>query len=328
MFARKKKLFFGGVAGLKVSDVFATALYAGTNGTGTGTNKIVTNGINLASKGGLVWIKGRSGTNSYNHFLMDSVGTGLVSSMSTNLINALTNAFDSMVSFNSDGFTLGADTATQIANYTGENYTSWSFAKAPKFFDVQTFTAGSNANRRISHNLGVAPGFVVMKDMSGAQNWYAYHISSGRSVQFVLNSTAAGVSASNVWGASDPTSIDFGINESSCTSGHSYLLYLFAHDPTGVIQCGTFTTDGSGNATVSLGWQPQFLLVKRSNGSENWYIVDTTRGWGSGNDNYLIPNLSNAENSPSVSDLGAPSGTGFSSTLTASANYIYMAIKA
>ena len=65
---------------------------------------------------------------------------------------------------------------------------------------------------------------------------------------------------------------------------------MFAHDAGGfglsgsdnVISCGSFTTDGSGNATVSLGYEPQWFLRKRADSTGNWTVVDNMRGFTAG----------------------------------------------
>jgi hypothetical protein len=49
-----------------IEDVFSTYLYTGNAGTQT-----VTNGIDLSTKGGMVWTKSRS--NAYAHSIMDTV---------------------------------------------------------------------------------------------------------------------------------------------------------------------------------------------------------------------------------------------------------------
>jgi hypothetical protein len=46
-----------------------------------------------------------------------------------------------------------------------------------------------------------------------------------------------------------------------------------------VITCGSFTTDGSGNATVSLGYEPQFVIIKKSSDTGDWALLDSMRGW-------------------------------------------------
>jgi hypothetical protein len=122
------------------------------------------------------------------------------------------------------------------------------------------------------------------------------------------------------------------------TAGATYVAYLFAHDAGGfgltgtdnVISCGSFTTDGSGNATVSLGYEPQWLLLKRSSATSNWAMQDTMRGWTASTatgDQTLYADLSNAEASQ-TSDYWSPTSTGFTTTgAMGSGTYIYIAIR-
>jgi hypothetical protein len=93
-----------------------------------------------------------------------------------------------------------------------------------------------------------------------------------------------------------------------------------------VISCGSFTTDGSGNASVNLGYEPQWVLIKSSSNAENWYLVDNMRGFPvSGDNKALLPNLSNAEGSFSQPNI---TNTGFAYIGgNASRTYIYIAIR-
>jgi hypothetical protein len=127
-----------------------------------------------------------------------------------------------------------------------------------------------------------------------------------------------------------------GNNPSTNNAGDSYVAYLFAHNaggfgPTGtdnVISCGSFTTDSSGNATVNLGYEPQWLLTKTTGISSPWRIVDTMRGFAVANDQDAIlePNTSNAE--ASTQNLANPTATGFDVTnVNANATFIYVAIR-
>jgi hypothetical protein len=142
------------------------------------------------------------------------------------------------------------------------------------------------------------------------------------------------------WNDTLPTSTVFslGTNATVNASGGTYVAYLFAHDPLGpsgdgsdgLIACGSFTTDGSGNATVDLGWEPQWGLFKASNDTSNWSIVDNMRGWLTdlANQKPLYANLSNAESSGS--NFIRLNATGFSVTnnaLGTNKTYIYIAIR-
>jgi hypothetical protein len=151
-----------------------------------------------------------------------------------------------------------------------------------------------------------------------------------------LNLTQVPDVATNYWNDTTPTSTVFSLGASASVNNNTstYVAYLFAHNAGGfgltgtdnVISCGSFTTDGSGNATVSLGYEPQLVLFKRTDASQNWYITDNMRGFnvsrtGAG---VLFPNLSNAEG---TYEPASPTATGFTATFAASATYIYIAIR-
>jgi len=134
---------------------------------------------------------------------------------------------------------------------------------------------------------------MIVKTTSGTSNWGVYHRSLGNAQWIKLNLTDAAASASaSFWNLTDPTSTDFTVGTAFSNVGATYVAYIFAHNAGGfgltgtdnVISCGSFTTDGSGNATVSLGYEPQWVLVKRSDSSTavNWHLIDNMGGWNPG----------------------------------------------
>jgi hypothetical protein len=172
--------------GAYIEDTFSTYLY-----TGNGSTQTITNGIDLAGEGGLVWVKQRNGT--YPHVLSDSAQgfeKGLVSN-STAATDAVTNGVTySTGSVTSTGLILGANTES---NASGETYVSWTFRKAPKFFDVVTYT-GTGVARTVSHNLGSVPGCIIVKRTDTTGDWQVYHRANTANPEtdyLVLNSTAA-----------------------------------------------------------------------------------------------------------------------------------------
>jgi hypothetical protein len=182
-----------------------------------------------------------------------------------------------------------------------------------------------------------------MKDVSGVSQWPAYHTSLGANQYVALNKTDATTTSTGVWGTG-PTSTTFSVDESGlCTSGNTYVVYLFASNAGGfgltgtdnVISCGSYTTDSSGNATVNLGYEPQWFLRKKTNGTDNWRIADNMRGWttlgvsgdGSGNQQVLFPNLSNAEATASTVEGITSTGFGCLGLGTGNETFIYIAIR-
>jgi hypothetical protein len=312
-------------ATLYVNDVFSTYLY-----TGNGSTQTINNGIDLAGKGGLVWIKTRNGT--YGHRLYDTIRTA-TKFLGTQDANAESTQANGLTAFTSSGFSVGANANE---NWSNANMVSWTFRKAAKFFDVVTYT-GTGSARTIAHSLGVAPGMVIVKRTDTTGNWQVYSnglTSAAYSIQ--LNLTNAEALAPTVWNSTAPTSSVFSVGTDSTVnaSGGTYVAYLYAHDTssTGIIQCGSFTTNGSAGATVNLGWEPQYILMKTTDLTDNWYVFDTMRGFAQTSSMALYPNLSNAEGQFGSGTV-VPTATGFNINLSVGGAYynnktfIYMAIR-
>ena len=302
---------------LAVEDVFSTWLYTGNSSTQT-----ITNGIDLAGKGGLVWLKGRSAA--YGSRLVDTARG------SYELYSNLTNGqVANTYTFNSNGITIPSSAGV---NESGSTYASWTFREAPNFFDVVTYT-GTGANRTIAHNLGSVPGMIIVKRTDASADWQVYHRSNANTQYMVLNDTAAVATGATRWNSTTPTSTEFSVGTDTTVnaSGGTYVAYLFAHVTAsdGFIQCGSFTTDGSGNATVTLGWEPQWVLVKAVNNTFNWEITDTMRGMSNPGLAPLFPNLSSAESSFPTGTGCVPNATGFTTSSYWGANreFIYVAIR-
>ena len=253
-----------------IEDVFSTYLYTGT-GNATQT---ITNGIDLAGKGGLVWIKSRTVTGADNHYLQDTA-RGIRNVLSSNLNIAQQVNGDVVTAVYSNGY------LDNVGWATSDKIASWTFRKQPKFFDVVTFSHTFGVNETISHSLGSTPGCIFVKMTDGVDSWVVYHRSTGTGKYLRLNSTAAVTTNADVFQSVTSTTFQF----SPYSNTGTYVAYLFAHDAGGfgltgtdnVISCGSFTTDGSGNATVNLGYEPQWLLWKRTDAADGWGMVDCCR---------------------------------------------------
>ena len=315
-----------------VEDVFSTYLYTGNSSTQT-----ITNNIDLSTKGGLVWIKDRTAGGG-NHGLVDTARgfRSYLSSDNTGAAYTNVQGYD-VTAFNTTGFSLGPSQAVST-NDTGVTYASWTFRKQAKFFDVVTYT-GNGSNRTISHNLGSVPGVIIVKRTDSTGNWIVYHRSLGATKYMVLEVTDSVYTFSTYWNDTEPTSTVFTVGTSPTvnTNGGTYVAYLFAHDAGGfgtagtdnVISCGSFT-GSSTSADITLGYEPQWILYKQSNGTAQWNIVDNMRGLPAtpAANNYakgLFPNTSGAEDNR---DDIAPTATGFKTLSNSASNtYIYIAIR-
>lgn len=331
-----------------IEDVFSTYLYTGNATTGQSIN----NGIDLATKGGLLWCKNRT-TASTPHYLFDTArdfsytNAAVLNSAST---AAQEDKGTDYAKPETNGFSFGSGAGSTSPNKSGDAFASWTFRKQPKFFDVVTWTGDGTTNRSIAHNLQSMPGFIIVKRTDSTSNWYVVSRLANTDFLvsvwttpafFALNSTGAAPNdsaATNV-ATSSEFYLKMGGDATASVSytninNATYVAYLFAHDAGGfgltgtdnVISCGSFTTDGSGNASVTLGYEPQWVLVKSSSNAENWYVVDNMRGFPvSGDNKALLPNLSNAEGSFSQPNI---TNTGFAYIGgNASRTYIYIAIR-
>jgi hypothetical protein len=321
-----------------IEDVFSTYLYSGTDGTQT-----ITNGIDLSTNGGLVWVKGRNET--FYHRLASSPGPTLPNYLASNASDAASSGNGTISAFTTTGFTVSAGGGG--TNTSGYNYVSWTFREQPKFFDVVTYTGNGVAGRTVSHNLGSAPGFIVCKRTDTADEWFCYHRSLGASQQILLNSTGQSGTNNNQWNNTAPTSSVFSLGTDSGANGNggSYVAYLFAHDAGGfglngtdnVISCGSYTGTGASGNTITLGYEPQWLLIKNAvySGTSdlpNWIIIDYMRGMSNVASTRLYPNTT-AQDDISTSNVFVPTATGFVINGSgrwenqSGATYIYVAIR-
>ena len=331
----------GGGAALNVENVFSTYIHDGT-----GATRSITNGIDLAGEGGLVWVKTR-GSNEGHGFFDTERGTGKF--LRSNTTEGEITDTATLTSFNSDGFTTGADNNNGIINYDwGVSYASWTFRKAPKFFDVVTYTGNGVAGRTISHNLNGTVGCFFIKRLDTAKSWWVYHRGTDSTAPedyyLRLESTAAKVDSAGLTNDTPPTSsvITLGNNQAVNQSGGSYVAYIFAHNdgdgefgPTGdqdIIKCGGFTTTSTGTGSVDIGFEPQWMLIKSSSQTgTSWNLADNMRGWafpkGSTDTTYryLHANASTAEGDTYLVD---PTSTGFDYRgAGGSRDYVYIAIR-
>ncbi len=313
---------------LDVDEVFSCHLYEG-NGA---QNLTVTNGIDLAGEGGMVWYRRRDGAENNS---IEDTERGLDNVIYTDSANAQADpGAYGLQAFNSDGFTAGYD-------LSGGDYVSWTFRKAPKFFDVVTYTGDGTNNQTFNHSLGCVPGMVFLKNTSrSGQDWWVWVNDSITANEGRLNNT--GDFGYNVIGTVTDTTVQT-LNQNQYAtnySGDSYVAYLFAHNNNDgefgpdsdqdIIKCGSFTSDSSGIATVNLGFEPQWVLFKGTHAGSSWFIVDVMRGMVNGaNDAWLAANLTNAEGTSNTVITPTPTGfvTDGTNIVDPSQTFIFMAIR-
>jgi hypothetical protein len=289
--------------------------------TGNGSSRTVTNAG--AFKTDLVWVKSRSNSGTW-HILADSVrGAGY--QLSSNQTNA--EIYDAQgVGFASNGFTLGADTIDAYYgwNINGDTYVGWQWqagqgstssntqgsitstvsVNTTAGFSVVTYT-GTGANATVGHGLGVAPKMTIIKKRGATGNWIVGHIGATNwNWYLTLNSTAAQTGdATMIRVQPDINVVYLGTNTDVNASSATYVMYNWA-EIAGFSKFGSYTGNGSTDGPfVFTNLKPRFIMIKRTDTTSNWTILDTAReGYNVDNDP-LYPNLSDAEGTTDLADI-------------------------
>ena len=323
----------------KPGDYFNTVLYTGN-----------TSGQSITGVGfqpDFLWIKSRSA--SYQHSLRDAA-RGSTKTIRSNGTNSEATQSDSVTSFDSDGFTLGAD-SNSFVNENSATYASWNWKggttsglsggnitpsaysyDATSGFGVYKYTGNGSADQTIPHGLGAIPQLIFYKRLDSSTNWVVQSNLLGNRVQLVLNGTDAENTDSRLSDSDNWTSTFFKVGSygDMNNNGSDHVAYVFCNVK-GYCKVGTYT--GNGNADgpfIYTGFRPAWILLKQTSTSgAGWRIHDIKRGIsGNPEDETLYANSSSSESTGRNVDflsngfkLRTDSGDGNSSGAT----YIYMA---
>ena len=285
----------------------------------------------------LVWWKNRG--NAAWHQLHDSV-RGAGNRLFSNSTSATQYDAQSVTSFDALGFSIGTS-----SDFTG-NCVAWNFkaggaavtntdgtitsqvsANVAAGFSVVEYTAGGTAN--VGHGLDSAPAVIITKNLDAAEQWFVYHKDVGTQKFLGLNTTSAAISNSGVYTSITDNTFTNLISGTSRT----YINYCFA-EVEGFSSFGSYVGNAGSNSIVT-GFEPAFVMIKKTSGTGDWFMHDNKRLSASGfSDLYLAANLSAAEVNSSDDDLLRFNSNGFTLNTTfgdynaSGSTYIYMAFAA
>tara|TARA_B100000131_G_scaffold8502_1_gene8933 strand:+ start:145 stop:2748 length:2604 start_codon:yes stop_codon:yes gene_type:complete len=230
---------------LYAEDVFSTYLYDG-NGTAQGQGHTIVNDIDN-TKGGLVWIKNR--TQQVSNMLLDTLrvdSNGDTYELKSDQLNAQQGPYPgyNITSFNDNGFKLEGNGGN--TNDSSHRYVSWNWKKQKGFFDLVKYTGTGNATT-ISHELGVVPGCIMIKNLSRGDNWVVYHKGMGVAKDLTLNSSNDANANTTHFNSTAPTASVFSIGTQDPVnkSGDEYIAYLFAGGGSTNAAARSLVCDGS-----------------------------------------------------------------------------------
>ena len=290
---------------------FQTATYNGNGGANT-----ITNDGNSNLQPDWLWFKERSSTSSH-HVFDTSRGVGGSGKALYPNVNDAESADTALTSINTDGFTLAntggfnengqtnvcwqwkANGGTTASNSSG-SLTSTVQANTTAGFSIVTYTGNGSSGATVGHGLGAVPDTIIIKCRSDSQNWFV-NTPVGGGVGYLMLNQDNGDSGSNstVWNSTSPTSTLFTLGNSGGINGNTqtYVAYCFKSIQ-GYSKMGTYVGNGNDDGPfIYTGFKPAWLMVKRTDTTADWFIIDNKR------DDYqnpfsdlLSPNLNDAEN--------------------------------
>jgi hypothetical protein len=285
----------------KPDEYFNTKLY-----TGTGATHNVT-GVGFQPD--WVWINNRTGT--YATTIFDAV-RGATKFLEPAGTPADQTYADTLTSFDSDGFTLGADTSSFCNRGSAPNsYVAWNWlgangtasntdgsitstvsASTTSGFSIVSWTGNATYGATVGHGLGSAPKMIIVKNRTDAVNWYVFHESIGNGKALSLNLTNVSDTSTDYWNDTSPTSSVFSLGNFNATNGSSddMIAYCFA-EKKGFSKAFSYTGNGSADGSFCyLGFKPSFILCRDPNNAENWFMFDNKRPGYNVNANLLYAN--------------------------------------
>ena len=266
------------------------------------------------------------GSSLYSYFLDRVRGTG-------QMIRGDTNGTESNQTYN-DQFD-HMDGIHSTGGYDYSTWIGWSWRRAAGYFDICGYTGdGTSSNTvrtaAIPHNLAVQPEMIWVKRRDATSEWVVAHKDYGAGYLNLNNAFTTYSSLSTTHDANFTATtfkIDSWQQEANFNvSGADYIAYLFATAP-GVSKVGSFSHTNGSDTNVDCGFTSgaKFVVIKRLDGTSNWYVFDTVRGIVAGSDKALYIDTDIAQQ---TADWIDPLSSGFTATGAAwsTGTYLFWAI--
>jgi hypothetical protein len=138
---------------------------------------------------------------------------------------------------------------------------------------------------------------IIKRRSTSGSNWLVFHTSMTATSALYLNTSEAKQTFSDIWNNTEPTStvMSLGTTDNCNLNGGTYVGYFFAA-VAGYSAFGSYTGNGSTDGPfVYLGFKPAFIMTKRTNSGDSWFMYDNKRETFNANDSYINANTSSAE---------------------------------
>jgi hypothetical protein len=169
---------------------------------------------------------------------------------------------------------------------------------------------------------------IIVKSRSLVTGWYTYHVSLPNTQFLALNTTQAATNGGDVWNSTTPTSSVFSLGTNgNVNQTATFVAYCFAAIK-GFSAFGSYTGNGSADGPfVYTGFRPRWLLIKRTDTADQWFVHDTSMNPSNLVNLQLKPNQSSAEASTALDIVsnGFKIRNDFTGNNVSAGTYIYAA---
>ena len=172
-------------------------------------------------------------------------------------------------------------------------------------FSIVSYTGNLSANgtASVAHGLNKIPELIITKQRNGTSRWPVLHKDLADNHILRLDNTDQSY-AFNYGDLTNKTSSIFSTNYTAGmnTNGDDFIAYCFTSSD--VCSVGSYIGNGSADGPfVYTGFRPAFVLGKRSDAANGWFIFDSKRDSYNVADAYLAANASAAEQTFTFADF-------------------------
>jgi hypothetical protein len=170
------------------------------------------------------------------------------------------------------GYSTASDAGLSSANGTTLNGAS---VNTEAGFSIINYETNINGDNRPAHGLTQEPELIIFKPYdTSSLNWYVMTKKIDGSLDFLFLNTrdAKTDSGTSEFINSTHFRTSFG------TSWGSVIAYCF-HSVDGYQKVGTYTSNAS--VKITTGFEPRWIMIKYTGGTNDWWIMDTSRYDGS-----------------------------------------------
>ena len=199
------------------------------------------------------------------------------------------------------------------------------------FYVIIKYEGDGVSGKQVPHGLSATPEMIIIKNLDTAGDWVVGHTSLGFSANkfLKLNLTNSEFTNAAAWASTNPTSTTFTLGSGSLlnNNGDNHIAYCF-HSVSGYSKFGSYAGNGT-SQTVTLGFRPDFVILRKYDDNQDWFIFDSVRGDTQPFDARLKANSSGVETTSDTNIYATDTGLNFPTSFfnDSGKNFLYAAFK-